>query len=532
MYKIMIVDDNHLSIEGIYNRINWQQLNAQVTHKVYDGKMSLEILKSEAIDLIISDIEMPQLDGLSLAKEALTIHPNIKIILISAFDKFEYAKQAIRLGAFDYVEKPLNYEYLEQILKKALNSLANEQKNLAILKHSKPLMIDNFFFELLNSTCEEAKYSLDNYPNYLNLELNYRYFQTIIVRVENAKEIKDRIGVEKYHVSLMSISDKIKESLKDDFFMVHILSNFNELIVIIGHNYSSSKYFHKRATEIFTDLSSTLHTQIFEVHIGIGNVVKYLWNLALSYEDASKALEYCFFFPQKEIFDIRDTIGKGLPQEFYQTQHEEELIQLICKKDLDALEEWMNQLARELLANYRTKQLVFIQIYTLLGRLLKFLYEMDIDSKNIEKEIIEVYSKIDAFNNSSEIFKWFNKICKLACEKMNASIKTYHDRTCASVISYVKEHYNDANLSLNNIADYVNVSSSHLSALFKKNSGTNISDIITSVRIDAACQLLTNTTIPLKEISEKSVILTNTISVPVSKRKQAKHLPSIVRNTP
>ena len=119
MYRIMIIDDNHLSVDGICHNIDWDALNAEVAYKAYNGLFALEQLTKDPIDLIISDIEMPQLDGLELAGKALRINPNIKTILISAFDKFEYAKQAVRLGAFDYVEKPLDYSYLTLVIKKA-----------------------------------------------------------------------------------------------------------------------------------------------------------------------------------------------------------------------------------------------------------------------------------------------------------------------------------------------------------------------------------------------------------------------------
>ena len=89
MYKIMIIDDNHISVDGICHNIDWSDLNAEVACKAYDGQQALDYLQNNMVDLIISDIEMPQLDGLSLAQNALKINSSIKIILISAFDKFE-----------------------------------------------------------------------------------------------------------------------------------------------------------------------------------------------------------------------------------------------------------------------------------------------------------------------------------------------------------------------------------------------------------------------------------------------------------
>ena len=89
MYKVMIIDDNHISVDGIFHNIDWARLDSEVTYMAYDGQEALDYLRNNPVDLIISDIEMPQLNGLSLAQNALELNPAIKIILISAFDKFK-----------------------------------------------------------------------------------------------------------------------------------------------------------------------------------------------------------------------------------------------------------------------------------------------------------------------------------------------------------------------------------------------------------------------------------------------------------
>lgn len=87
---------------------------------------------------------MPDLDGISMSRQALDINPMVKIILISAYDKFEYARRALLLGALDYIEKPLDYAYLIQKVKNAFALMEREQKNLQLLKQSRPLLIENF----------------------------------------------------------------------------------------------------------------------------------------------------------------------------------------------------------------------------------------------------------------------------------------------------------------------------------------------------------------------------------------------------
>ena len=82
MRKIMIVDDNYLSAEGIEKNIDWEVLNAEIVHICYNGTSAIDAMKKEPVDLIISDIEMPDLDGISMSRQALDINPMVKIILM------------------------------------------------------------------------------------------------------------------------------------------------------------------------------------------------------------------------------------------------------------------------------------------------------------------------------------------------------------------------------------------------------------------------------------------------------------------
>jgi two-component system response regulator YesN len=242
---------------------------------------------------------------------------------------------------------------------------------------------------------------------------------------------------------------------------------------------------------------------LLHINIGIGVIIRYLWDMNHSYQSAVRALEYRFFFPQQNIFDARDVTGFNTSKNLFSDEKEEQLIQLICKRNTSEISSWIKRFSEELLANYQTKNLLFIRVYSVLGRILKFLYEMDVDSSEIEKEIILAYSKLESFTTSCDIFDWLDSLCQKVCMKLVNSTKTYHRQICDSVQKYISQHYDNNKLCLNDIAEYVNVSPTHLSALYRKSTGQNISDTITSVRLDAACQLLLQSAFPLKIISEK-----------------------------
>jgi two-component system response regulator YesN len=183
--------------------------------------------------------------------------------------------------------------------------------------------------------------------------------------------------------------------------------------------------------------------------------------------------------------------------------NENELITLICQRKEPEIKSWLNTLKSDFSGNQLSKDLYFISIHSLLDKLLKFIYELNLDTADLQKSIIETYSKLDSFSTTEDLFGWIESICIVACNKVDASLTTYHSQLSHSVVEYINANYMNADLSLNELAKYANVSPSYLSAMFKKAEGISIIDCITNIRIDNACTLLQTTSLTLKEISQK-----------------------------
>lgn len=502
MKKIILVDDNYIVSEGIEMNIDWNTLGAEVVFNAQNGQEALEYLNHEHVDLIITDIEMPNMDGIALSREAMKINPHIKIILISAYDKFEYARQAVRLGACDYIEKPVDYIFLYDKIKDAFEIIDREQRNLSILKESKQLMTARFFQDLLYFPPDKLSENFEKYVKYLELKTDYSHFNIIKLEIENSTLLKENDGVLTYQMEILNISDIFLKKC-EVFDNVYYISDLNSLIFIIAQNSKNPAHFQYAIHKTVSSLLESCHYSILNISVGIGTIVDSIWKLHISYENACHALKYRFFYPHKNIFDAVEATGKEFCLLSFSDSGEEELISLLCKKDNLAIESWLKSFFDELSKKYENKNLMFIRIYSLLGKILKFLYEINIDTGDLEKKIISVYSCFDTFYTYEQFFLWMEDICSMVCEKLNSSLKSYHDRTCELVDNYIKSNFEDNALSLNDIAKFANMSPSYLSALYKKNNEKSISDTITAYRIEAAKKYLVKTTLSLKEISIK-----------------------------
>lgn len=508
MKKVMIVDDNYLNAEGIEKNIDWKALDAEVSSVKYDSRSALDAMRENPVDLIISDIEMPDLDGISMSKLALSLNPLVKIILVSAYDKFEYARRAIRLGIFDYIEKPLDYAYLTEKIQNAFQEIERTQKNTDLVNASRPLMREKFFNDLLHYPGENPAAHLKQYLQYLDLQFDYDFFCVMILETEKVTE-KDTSGLtdtdsdfSRYQIELLNVLDLLKEKL-NIFNGTFYLKGFQDIVCIIGQDTGHSIPFLQSVHRQAEAITDQYQNHMLSLNIGIGNIVNSLWKLPVSFASASHALKYRFFFPQKNIFDAKEALGKEFSLLSFSENTEEELIRLICSKDITAIRSWLADYFQRLLSEIQDKNLVFVRIYSLLGKILKFLYEMNLDTDDLEKEIIQIYTHFDSFHTYKQFADWMTTLCSQVCQKLDTSLQSYHNQVYNVALSYIKQNFENSSLCLNDIAHHANISPAYLSSLFKKVSGQSISDTISGLRMESACHYLASGNLSLKEISLK-----------------------------
>lgn len=407
--------------------------------------------------------------------------------------------------------------------------MEREQKNLQLLKQSRPLLIEKFFRDITHRSRQEASYRLKPYLNYLNLKLDYDFYNVVILELENAQSLRDSYGIEKFQMELLNLRDLITEQTSELNY-IYPLQDIDGYLCVIGQSGCQSGNFRQLTYKIISALVDNCNSQGLVLNAGIGAIVQDLWNLNRSYESAVHALDYRFFFPHQNVFDGREALGHDLSATDFSDSREEELIRLLCKKDVSAIDSWFQDFSRWLTENFRTKSFAFIQIYSLLGRILKFFYELNLDTHDLEAKILYVYNHLEEFHTTEELCGWLNELCRLLCRKLDSSLNDYHQKLCESVTSYIDENYASNTLCLNDIASEANVSPAYLSALFKKKQGVSISDYITTQRINAACRYLTATNMTLKEISMKCGYA-NQYYFSTSFKKKMNVTPSAYRDT-
>ena len=286
MLKIFLAEDEVVVRETIKRMIPWEELGFELVGEAADGEMALPLLIRQQPDLLITDIKMPFMDGLELAKHIHEDYMNTKVILFSGWDDFEYARLAISYGVSEYIMKPINYEEMQNLLMKMheeLDKEYNEKMNRARLEHaymeSLPLLRQQFFTRLVTEKMNknELQSQIDN----LKLEFTDAVYSVVAMKVGR--------GDEKDVLSELAVKQTIKEALEKIARVYEFGMSDNE-IFILGSN---KKHDVGRITRTI-DEAVVLIERIFQSRISCGISVsrEKIEDMPSLYEQALEALDY------------------------------------------------------------------------------------------------------------------------------------------------------------------------------------------------------------------------------------------------
>ena len=198
MYKLLIVDDEDWIRERLKHTIDWGSMDVEVIGEACDGEEALEKTKMLLPDIVLTDIRMPCINGLEYIKRLRDGNINVKVIIISGFSDFDYARNAIKLGAFDYILKPVDDDDLTGVIKRCIEDInAERSKNLLFIrareqmKESLPLMKRELFINLVNEKFSSEEEIAKEF-SYLGVDLLSKCYICFIMELnESVKEKED-----------------------------------------------------------------------------------------------------------------------------------------------------------------------------------------------------------------------------------------------------------------------------------------------------------------------------------------------------
>ncbi len=515
MLKIFLAEDEVIVRETIKRMIPWEELGFELVGEAADGEMALPLLIRQKPDLLITDIKMPFMDGLTLAKLAKKELPELKIVILSGYDDFNYAKQAISIGVEDYLLKPITKNALIERLSEIRSRYEHEKTQKEYYEKFQREMqayeknSSRDFFEAL--VCG----SMDMMEVYkkaekLGLDIVAEAYNILIFTMNSEEDFSgQKEGYSEWEAeSLEMLEDFFSDNTSAMLFRCNI---FSYGVLIKGQKESIEKTTKEYVEKIQGILNRKESKR--EWFLAVGQSVERLSQIKKSYHTASRAFsqrylygENILYYDEMEMMEHRSGQADTNDNAYLKKVDVNALNPAILQKFLsNGLQEETENFVKDYfyaIGQEPMESLVFRNYVILNVRfsVITFLKGLGCDTEGMEPENTEEVLAESGKNTESAI-AYAEKMISQAIEIRDQNSGNKNRSILKTAVDFIDEHYMDEDISLNTAANVANVSSNHFSALFSQNMGQTFIEYLTTLRMNKAKELLRCTGMRSSEIA-------------------------------
>lgn len=466
--KLLIVDDEPIICQGLRMTVPWNELGVEVVGEAYDGEDALQIMQETHVDIILTDVTMPVMDGLILTEKVSTFFPHIKTIIISGYDEFEYAQKAMKLGVKDYLLKPVDIDELIELIK-------GMQKNI-VEKKMKDMIMN--MKQLLSSLVMKQE---------IELELEQEDFYGYQLFCSEIKDYASTIGTKDKSPIKEAWRKLIDEQLMRKGFLT--VSTFVDENLLLTCSARMGKF--EQLPNYFLEIEETIQQELgITISICYSPLVKDTKGLSTTYKRLIEGikLSHCL---EKSVFSFLE-----IPDRTTDIEHQK--LEKRLRQFLSEENPQIQSCVDNIFSRFEGKNIFLDDVVCLL--------------KEVEKTVLthfpEQHASIMSKDINVTVYNSYNELKKLFKEDLETYVK--HHQTVdqnrqywliMKAIQYIKEHY-ASDLKASEVANVINVSPNYFSQLIKQETGKHFNDYLHEVRLNQAKILLKETPYRVFEIAE------------------------------
>lgn len=506
--KVFLVEDEMVIRRGIKNSIDWEKEGYIFCGEASDGELAYPMIIKEKPDILITDIRMPFMDGLELCKLVKKELPNIKILILSGYDEFDYAKEAIRLGVTEYLLKPISSGKLLEALNGVSESIRREKEDKDLVRKYMEEMRENtehekqkFFEQMIAGNLSMAD-ALETGKKY-EMNLSAGMYNLLLFRFTLGKENRksgELLGEAEYAI------EKLTERLEYVFEFQRGVEGWAFLLMADNEEQMS-----ERVKELSKDLEEIMKNYSTIAYFGgIGQPVARLRELEESFREAERALAARFTMELNRIIsveDIRmaqnvDTLDDIEITSFGEIEKTRTMLEKFlnngAEDEIDKfVDVYINELPEENLKSVLMRQYIIMDAYIVM---MSFCEKIEGIEGEMQAQSEELKNSMKTIQTLEEIKNYIRMLLK----KIIGVRDTISGRRYSNIIEIAKDQirktYMSDEISLNTIAAEVGMSPSYFSSIFSKEMGKTFVEYLTEIRMDRAKELLMCSSMKTSEI--------------------------------
>ena len=507
MMKVFLVEDEVIIRNGIKNNIPWEKEGFEFAGEASDGELAWPLIKNTKPDILITDIKMPFMNGLELSELVRREMPDTKIIILSGYSEFEYAKQAITLGVTDYLLKPITSEKLMEVIKRVAAIIQEERAHRDLVAQYKKEMQENISLEkkqlferIILQNCSTREFLEQGRE--LGLDLAAAYYTVLLFKLMAQEEHNAYSG------ELVRATEALNEALGKNENVISFERGPEGWAFILKAESRSEveeniRKFEENIQEILKEYES--------VHYfgGVGETVQRMRDIRISYQTASKAFASRFFMEKDQFIQVsqiedgrhgeeRDMSLIAVDSSNIDRKLVEKFLRVgVAEEVNDFVDEYFENIG---LQNYRSRMFCHYLIVDMNFCACQFLESLNIDPAALPSECRDVdqfsYYASSADGMKSYVKKLFEETMRL---RDNSARNRYQD-LIQNAKKCVMENFQNNEFTMNQAAAMVNISPSYFSTLFRQETGKTFIEYLTEVRLSKAKELLMCTDMRSSEI--------------------------------
>ena len=508
--KVFLVEDEYIVREGIKNNIDWEKNGYDFCGEASDGELAFPMISEKRPDIVITDIRMPFMDGIELSRMIKEEYPEIKIIILSGHEEFEYAKAAIQIGVEEYLLKPINGDELLQVVNRVAQKIKEENESRETLQEGEGG--ENFEYakrQLLSSLIDDNASLSDAMEQGKKIHLNLMAQCYNIMMLKLQRKNKEQGFSQRILELYKTMEDTLKE--QDGQSIMFDRAPEGKVILFMG----SGEEEIRRNMDVFAGQFREILPEYEDVtYFGsVGVPVMRLRELGESYEAASHGFSYRFLTEPNQIVDNHTVFDQTRNEKKFSCSIGSVDIQNLDKQKIESflkggemdeihffVEEYMKNTGDAGKNSMIFRQYIVMDMFFAASH---FLTQITDGREQLgepfgsPEQMQKIVSDLEA--TVVYIKELFTKVMQVR----DAQTTEHNSDVVENAKKYISENYHDEELTLNTVAHEVNVSPNHLSAMFSQKTGQTFVKYLTDVRMHRAKELLKCTSKRSNEICEE-----------------------------
>jgi two-component system response regulator YesN len=513
MYKLLVVDDEQYLVESMVKTIAWREMGIDQVFMALSGKEALKILETNTIDIVITDIRMPEISGLELIGIINNRWKNVKCILLSGYSEFEYAKQAIQLKTADYLLKPVINEELIDAVEHVVQAIKQETDHLNVynsaltnFKENQALIKSN----LLNSLLQGEKFLPSSLSEKLSmLDLPFEYGDSFIVTTIRLDEVLPSSKFENHTLLQFAIDNIAKEILCRDFYVwgcVDVHDYFVFLIKFKGSSFDTTLEHNIDLDRRIRDLGGKLQSsiQIFlkcKISLVFSKAGKFPEDFRVFYQAAIASLGRHADNDHEYLLFSADYSSSRQIQTIQSLYEPPALFYLFESGNWDNIIKKLNGVFQEMREQKLLSKEYLLEVFHVICN--AFIHFAHKNGFHLEEIIGDDFQKVamsPSFYSIKQLEDWTYRVISKLKDDIENDIKSDRNSIILQVQNYIEENLKE-DLSLQAISDHVYLHPVYLSKIYKVEMGEGLSEYIYRLRMEKAAHLLKNSRKKIRDIS-------------------------------